>query len=419
MGDQVNGAYAVHEHIAQGGVVSSVDLSSATDRFPRIITNEIISAVGYPEYADALEELCGKPFYCDFSPSGEVKYDVGQPMGLYGSFPAFHLSNLCFAMVAERLVPFYYPGHEIIRFKDQTSFKVLGDDIVFSDQKVAAVYKQQAKDLGLVISDHKSFEGQVAEFAGFIAVPTRKSVTMFRPYKVPEGNTITNPLEFLHGIGSRVVNLRGNWWKKQFRAYSATLGARDLSLTPLITDDSRIVGAPFRGDNHWVMALSNRFADSELREHLPDLSGNTKINSSPLFRERGPMDLYGFNPEFYRHQDNFERRSQWTIPRRLSSDPLIKEYLANEQAVLDARALPQDSTNGTTTGDQEVARPPDRPLVPVSRDEATTAKSVLASRPIMSDWNRQISEMRSKSSQSPAKQTIRKVPDRRRSRDER
>jgi hypothetical protein len=272
----------------------------------------------------------------------------------------FHLSNMLVADTSVRLTAHQASEGSVpplVPFKDGTYFKVLGDDIVFSDEHVSLNYRRMLVGCGVEISAHKSFEGKVAEFAGFIAVPTAKSVTVFRPYKVPSGDTITNPLDFIHGLGSSVAKL-GPWWAKQFRAYAQTLGQRDISLTPFATDDQSIAISSFRCDNHWIISLSNRFSGSEIADDLPDLGGNTKINRSPLFRERGPMDLYGYNADALRQEDRQRTCIFRTIPKRLMQDPLIREWHSHERERTVKDGSPLGSTGKVEPTDVGIQRFP-------------------------------------------------------------
>lgn len=327
--DQVSGVYQILQHLENGFEAYSVDLSSATDRFPRSLILPLIEQLGYPEYAQAVEDICQHEFSCDWCDAGSIKYAVGQPMGLYGSFPMFHLANCTLAHHCTRVAMAMYGKDSLHRFPDKSYFQDLGDDIVFPDKYIARIYKETCNRLGIEISLSKSFSGHVAEFAGFVVIPSNKGYTAFRPYKVPVGKHITNPLQFLHAIGYKVNRLRrSKWWNKQFIAYSYTLGQRDLSLSPLVsTDDDKSVGASFRGDNHLIISISNRLA--EFYDDLPDLSGDTKINRRPLFRERGPMDFYGYNEEWLTKQEELPREPFLFVAKSISKDPLIKEFFKN------------------------------------------------------------------------------------------
>lgn len=330
--DQTAGAYAAMYRIGEGHDVYSVDLSSATDRFPREVSEDFLRQLGYSEYADALEEVCSHPHKCDFSPSGEITYSVGQPMGLYGSFPLFHLSNIVVCSLAERTAAECCGGMVEPFFKNGPTFFVLGDDVIFSDSNVAYYYKEIMNGLGVDISTHKSFQGKVAEFAGFVCVPLRNGgVTCFRPYKVPNGDTITNPMEFLHSMGSKVSSIKP-WWERQFRAYEATLSQRDVALSPIVTDDHPMMSSVYRGDNHWLISLTNQLYEyDEIRSFTPHPGTNTKINRIPMFHERRMFDHYGYNESRLRQAEREERIAFRTIPARLKTDPLMRSFFQEQK----------------------------------------------------------------------------------------
>lgn len=236
--DQIQGVFSVKEHLKSGFSVYSVDLSSATDRFPRSVTQAMLDVMGLERYSRALEEVCNRPWKNEnlLGPK-QLYYEVGQPMGLYGSFPMFHLSNLAIADAALDYAR-HVPNITLTAFADGTFFKVLGDDIVLSDPVVAMSYQHMLGMLGVEISPTKTFSGQVAEFAGFMVVPSKDGYTAFRPYKATteDRGYISNPMDFVHSLGANVSTL-GDRWAKIFLAYQSTCGQRTLDLSPAFKVD--------------------------------------------------------------------------------------------------------------------------------------------------------------------------------------
>lgn len=228
--EQVDGVYAALENLLRGLPVYSVDQSSATDRFPRGISEGILDYFGATTYANALEEVCNRPWQCDFL-RDPVTVKAGQPMGLYGSFPLYNLSNLMVA--ADAQIDASRMGQGLTTFSDGTCFKVVGDDIILSDARVAECYRSKLEDYGVEISETKSFSGKVAEFAGFLLLPTNKETTAFRPYKFPVGDQITNPVDFLHALGIQAASLSPKW-AEHYLAYQRTLSQRKLDLSPMV-----------------------------------------------------------------------------------------------------------------------------------------------------------------------------------------
>lgn len=329
--DQQRGAYGVLRHLSEGKEVHSVDLSSATDRFPRDYSIQLLKELGMRNYARALDEVCSKPWD---SPWGPITYGTGQPMGLYGSFPLFHLSNLMVASEAERFADMCWgdTGKPLEKFQNGSTFYVVGDDIVFSDARVASEYRSTMEELGAPISEHKSFSGKLAEFAGFIVTESREGHVAFRPFKIPDSDVDEIDrvkVNFLDAIGHK-ASLLSPRWKKEWDLYKITQSSRGLDLSPLIAEPLYKGPSAFRGDSQTLVNLSNALT-LHMGEKLPDLGGSTKINTIPAFSERGVFDYYGFSPEELRSTESIRSDVPGrNVKRRFSSDPLIRE-LKQEQ----------------------------------------------------------------------------------------
>ena len=348
------GAYAAVSRIAQGKSVYSVDLSSATDNFPRRVSFQMLSQVKYfmqqkligkgiltPEdvntdndpttwidkYISSMDWCCNRPWKAS-SLNGNsdlyVQYTKGQPMGIYSSFPLFHLSNIIIAKSCEYYVE-KNTNHSLSRFDNGTTFFVLGDDIIFSDKVVASEYRKEMAEMKVSVSPLKTFEGHVAEFGGFMIYKTNQWATGFRPYKHPVGNEISNGISFLANIGVAVKKL-SPWWERNLSRYQLTQNQRLLDLSPLFSlDDHNVFINSNRGDNETLKNLCNilMLHDSQ----LPDLSGNTRINTIPLFHERGIFEFYGFDPLALKEAESREKSRMRSNSYRsgISQDPLINE----------------------------------------------------------------------------------------------
>jgi hypothetical protein len=124
----------------------SLDLSSATDRFPMSIQFRLMSVIFNKSIAKAWQHiLIDREYFYDQSP---FKYKVGQPMGAYSSWAAFTLSHHLVVHWAA-----YLEGYELGSFKD---YIILGDDIVIKDNRVAIRYKRIMYKLGVSISEAKT-----------------------------------------------------------------------------------------------------------------------------------------------------------------------------------------------------------------------------------------------------------------------
>lgn len=367
--NQTKGAYLALQLAAEGKPIFSVDLSAATDRFPRSVSLDILSALNGEKYAWAIEDICQHPFEFPFDGEEAIKMSVGQPMGLYGSFPLFTLSNILIARTAETqalVLDYDMDETKLQCFRDGSSFKVLGDDVIFSDRNVALHYTQKLRDLGVEVSLQKSFEGRVGEFAGFVILPSRDNMIAFRPYKVPNSQTVTNPVDFLHALGARVKRIkRSNYWSKVWDAYSKTSSWRDISLAPLLEGDPRFDWSPGHNQlsSHSAVALATMLAtvSSECQPEvdIPSM-GESKINRVPLFLEQSVYveSTFGYNPREYREIDRHRRDVYASVPWRLAEDPLLKPLL-NEQKERDVSH--EQGREGPVQGEIQGLGSQDRP----------------------------------------------------------
>jgi len=139
----------------EGHKYHSIDLSSATDRFPLTLQKQLLAEMLGESFAWAWGVLMS---YNEFvSPCGQrLRYAVGQPMGARSSWAMFTLTHHMAVQYAAFRVG-EYP------FKD---YILLGDDIVITNDKVAESYKQLIIGLGVEISSMKTHVSETTyEFA--------------------------------------------------------------------------------------------------------------------------------------------------------------------------------------------------------------------------------------------------------------
>jgi len=97
-----------------------------------------------------------------------MRFSKGQPLGAGPSFALFALGHHALVQGCSS----YVPGGD--------QYRILGDDIVISDDRLAAEYMTRLRDLKVPISESKSISsGQLAEFAGFFI---RKDIA-YQPWK--------------------------------------------------------------------------------------------------------------------------------------------------------------------------------------------------------------------------------------------
>ncbi|AEY76153.1 RNA-dependent RNA polymerase [Gremmeniella abietina non-host-specific mitochondrial RNA virus S1] len=122
----------------------SIDLTSATDRFPIITQKQILGILTNTCLADDWADIMvSEP--CSFQ-GQSLYYKVGQPMGAHSSWPMFTLSH-----------------HILVRYcgilNGLTNFNkyiMLGDDIVINNDKVAKTYIRLLRVLGVETSKAKT-----------------------------------------------------------------------------------------------------------------------------------------------------------------------------------------------------------------------------------------------------------------------
>nr|QIS88049.1 MAG: RNA-dependent RNA polymerase [de Nodal virus] len=323
MFDQIKGAEYASMRIQQGGYVSAVDLSSATDRFPLAFQQGVLMDMGLERFALALTDLTGPYKGLDGQP---WYYRTGQPMGLYGSFPLFHLSHWS---LLEGLASTLFRG----LVGSEPLYAILGDDVLIFDKALEQLYMAALSEWGVPVSTHKCYSGDNTEFAGFMISRKGDYVSTFRPYKHPAGNTAA-ALPLCHAIGSRVKTW-SPWWHSAYMAYQATLGLRDYGLTPLVTDQettarkaappgesylsslvtmlsyvSPITPEPLRAWDECCLSLL------QVKESLADI-GHVGVQTG-----------HAFDVQDYIAAESLRKDTAWQRKLEFTSDPLVAEYRA-------------------------------------------------------------------------------------------
>lgn len=245
MYDQESGVYLALRKLESGNYASGVDLSSATDRFPLSAQQSICRELGIPEFGEALEELKG-PYH---SPTHELwTYGAGQPMGLYGSFPLFHLTHYCLLNGL---------SYKLGLPNDWSNFAVLGDDVIVFNKELHDAYLKALEVLGVPVSYNKSFEGNLVEFAGFTITRSQGGWTAYRPYKYGPNGEMSSPLNVLHALGS-ATRQWGSQWKKAYQEYQRSMIYRSLDLSPHISENDSICDPESLPTGNWLSSLLQR-----------------------------------------------------------------------------------------------------------------------------------------------------------------
>lgn len=174
---QERGVDMAIQAMMQGNTIYSVDLSDATNSFPLSLQLGWMTASMLDnEQVKLFERVSKAPWSVskDLVASGfpeKISWTVGQPLGLRPSFPAFALTH-----------------HFLVRgicnrlgLDAETSYTILGDDILIFDEHLYLAYKNTMNSIGCRVSEDKTFvSSSFAEFAGFIiyTTPTCRELTI-------------------------------------------------------------------------------------------------------------------------------------------------------------------------------------------------------------------------------------------------
>lgn len=127
-------------NLLKSKVFYSVDLSSATDRFPIQVIKDLLRTQLPASYVDAWEQvMVGYPF--DYN-DDKLVYRVGNPMGAYSSFNSFALTHHFII---------YHCCRVLGKSWKRLPYNLLGDDIVIGDKEVGELYMK------IISSLHVSF----------------------------------------------------------------------------------------------------------------------------------------------------------------------------------------------------------------------------------------------------------------------
>jgi hypothetical protein len=193
--DQAKGVQGVLRHLRRGGKAWSIDLSSATDNFPRRFTQAVLRGFGGAGWDDLLEVVSTGRWY-DTAVGDYISYSKGQPMGLFGSFPMFALSHHVLVWISSPRQWLW----ELWNGKREPWYYVLGDDLVILDERVADTHRRVLEKLEIPVSWDKSFLGTAfAEFAGKAITPSGVVATA----KVPRAGMVNSWYNYLKVIGPK------------------------------------------------------------------------------------------------------------------------------------------------------------------------------------------------------------------------
>lgn len=330
MFDQQKGAYWCLGQMEQGEEIHAVDLSSATDRFPLWYQMDMLRDLHMFRLSAVYPHLTG-PYW---GQDGEKwTYGAGQPMGLYSSFPLFHLSHL---YLLEGL------SVSLGLSKGEAHYAVLGDDVLIKDKSLLELYLSFLHNAGVPVSAHKCYSGGLTEFAGFMTTHTNQGVCSFRPLKYQQSGIA--PFGVLESIGSKVQSW-STWWDRAYRVYRSTRADRYLDLSPLVPQEEDLPLIGQQPPSSYIGAMLNRMTWS-----TPDLDPGyyqawdterfALLKESETLSDQGHRGVKSrstFDPEQYA-TDAMADRDKWSAQRRsFVSDPLVAPKWRAQKAILSSQ----------------------------------------------------------------------------------
>jgi len=198
--DQSKAVPFIQSHLAKGGKVHSVDLSSATDHFPLSLQMVALRAIfGDCSSVNLFEEISRANWK---SPLGDLKWKKGQPLGLYPSFASFTLTH---GLLLRHLAGSW-----------QSQFFVVGDDVVILDDDLYTLYTSMLERMSCPWSSDKSLSSnRIAEFAGKI-ITSSKVIPQMKWRTLSDENF----LDICRLLGRRAYCLLSRRQKRVFKAVS-------------------------------------------------------------------------------------------------------------------------------------------------------------------------------------------------------
>jgi hypothetical protein len=257
--DQQKGHDFIKSELTKGRTMYAYDLSNATDRFPLKIQVKLIedilnslrrvgpgplSTLGLPPQTEEgkldidelkqqlklLQEVSRGRWYAPdlafYSKSQYLQWRTGQPLGLFPSFAMFALAhNILLKNISDE----HNAGD---------CFRVLGDDVIISDERVALSYKKVLDKLGCKISEDKSIiSDKFGEFAGMI---TTKDSSLVVPKW--QNFSLNNPLGPVATLGVKGFKFIPQRHRKTVRFLSSLPKPYGLEINPDgLSLDSRVV----------------------------------------------------------------------------------------------------------------------------------------------------------------------------------
>lgn len=282
------------------------DLSGASDRIPVSLQTIIIGEIFGPELSQLWQRiLTDRTFHSKY---GDVRWEVGQPLGLLSSWPAFALWH-------HIIIEFLAFQEGITSFRE---YEILGDDVVIWNRTVGLRYETFIPSIGIPINSTKSLRGTATgsqvEFAKRIGLNGRELSGI--SYHIFENQSLGQIPQLITLMGSRSLINHGADYFSLSPVYPRNRNKQDKA-SFIISYCLHLIGSPLKEvtaqsghytDFNEIGELVNEIRKDKLKEALglvyEDMSEQTDM--VPLLeRLRVPYsptalrDLEGPNPDWW------------------------------------------------------------------------------------------------------------------------
>lgn len=217
--NQEKGALWVHEQLQNGKKVSSIDLSDATNNFPLWLISRVLDwlPIPAPHKTTFIKVATGKWKADHLRGPKELKWNKGQPLGVYPSFAAFAVTHRTLLRALE------------LRHNLKDTFRIIGDDVVISNPLMSFQYRRMLDRMGCPVSESKTVmhSSKLAEFAGRVILERQGIILPKKVLEDKDSNLlerirrkvrfqreVKTPLDLLSVITSRENPLGLTLWER-------------------------------------------------------------------------------------------------------------------------------------------------------------------------------------------------------------
>jgi len=186
---------------SKGHPTYCIDLSSASDRIPATLQKHRLRLMMNQDVADSWHAVMTQRDFYIKTTKQNVRWEVGQPLGLLSSFPSFalwHHDIIQFAANWEN----FHKGKPLKLFKQ---YRLLGDDVVIFNTEVARRYQWLLERINIPINMQKSVigdkEASQIEFAKRLSLRGKEMSSI--KHNILSKNHILDMLDLVEILGKR------------------------------------------------------------------------------------------------------------------------------------------------------------------------------------------------------------------------